>query len=610
MKLSKFAFLVLLTTLVIATQFQTTHAAVVATGDVDPSNPTTWGSNAFRVYIGKTGNGYLDISNGGVVSASHGFIGYESGSTGEVTINGAGSIWNTGWFYVGHTGSGVLNITDGGAMSCFGSSHLGEYPGSTGVATVDGVGSTWETHWTHLGCDGSGTLNVINGGTVTSAQVQLGTRSGSSGQITVDGTGSTWTGGPFFIGIKGSGKLNIMNGGEINSSRAYIGYGDGLNGVVTVHGNGSKFTLSSNLYVGTNLDGSPAPSNRGTLKITDCGFVSVAGTLVMDDGEFLKMSSGGMLALNGNASSLNNFLDLIDDEGEIRYWDDSISDWADITGAIYGRDYTLSYLTEGDLAGYTMLTVDNFATEVSIDIKPGSDPNSINLGSNGNIPVVIFSTDDFDASTIDPATIMLADAGVKEHGQNGDLKFSFKDVNSDGLDDLFIHIDTEGLVLSNDDVEAQLTAETFDGLSIFGTDAIRLVGSSRGDFDMDGKVDVSDLGELAAHYGNNHGKRWHNGDADGDGIVDVSDLGILASHYGETALVASVPEPSTLFGLLALCLAGTLASTRRKSYRAPLRVSQKFRAGNLLHDGKRILGLSKRGSPHNMPKNKLFSEKY
>ena len=44
----------------------------------------------------------------------------------------------------------------------------------------------------------------------------------------------------------------------------------------------------------------------------------------------------------------------------IRYWDDSISDWADIAGATYGEDYILSYLTEGDLSGYTMLTVDTF----------------------------------------------------------------------------------------------------------------------------------------------------------------------------------------------------------------------------------------------------------
>ena len=43
----------------------------------------------------------------------------------------------------------------------------------------------------------------------------------------------------------------------------------------------------------------------------------------------------------------------------IRYWDDSISDWADITGAMPDTDYTLAYIDDSgsDLYGYTVLTV-------------------------------------------------------------------------------------------------------------------------------------------------------------------------------------------------------------------------------------------------------------
>ena len=41
----------------------------------------------------------------------------------------------------------------------------------------------------------------------------------------------------------------------------------------------------------------------------------------------------------------------------IQYWDDPNSQWADITGATNGVDYTLDYLTTGDLTGYTVLTV-------------------------------------------------------------------------------------------------------------------------------------------------------------------------------------------------------------------------------------------------------------
>ncbi len=143
--------------------------------------------------------------------------------------------------------------------------------------------------------------------------------------------------------------------------------------------------------------------------------------------------------------------------------------------AIYGRSLAPEEISEHYLAAVTELS-----TLVSIDIKPGTDTNNINLNSNGNFPVAIFSTDTFDATTVDPATIMLADAGVKARGKNGDLMSSFKDVDRDGLLDLLIRIDTQGLVLNDDDLEALLTGETFDGLSISGTDAINLVGSSGG----------------------------------------------------------------------------------------------------------------------------------
>jgi len=53
-----------------------------------------------------------------------------------------------------------------------------------------------------------------------------------------------------------------------------------------------------------------------------------------------------------------------------------------------------------------------------------------------------------------------------------------------------------------------------------------------GDANKDGKVDVSDLGILAANYGTTSGAAWAMGDFNNDGKVDVSDLGILAANYG------------------------------------------------------------------------------
>jgi hypothetical protein len=86
-----------------------------------------------------------------------------------------------------------------------------------------------------------------------------------------------------------------------------------------------------------------------------------------------------------------------------------------------------------------------------------------------------------------------------------------------------------------------------------------------GDFDMDGDVDVSDLGILATNYGTTVGMTWREGDANGSGGVDVSDLGELATYYGQSTQGAAgaVPEPATL-SLLGLGALALLIRRRRR----------------------------------------------
>lgn len=89
-----------------------------------------------------------------------------------------------------------------------------------------------------------------------------------------------------------------------------------------------------------------------------------------------------------------------------------------------------------------------------------------------------------------------------------------------------------------------------------------------GDANLDGAVDVSDLGALATSWQTTAG--WAGGDFNNDGFVDVSDLGILATNWqvgvGETPLLLSdlisvVPEPSSI---VFLGLGGIHFLTRRK----------------------------------------------
>ena len=105
--------------------------------------------------------------------------------------------------------------------------------------------------------------------------------------------------------------------------------------------------------------------------------------------------------------------------------------------------------------------------EITIDIKPDSNPNNINLKSKGVVPVAVLTTNDFDASTIDPDSVEFA--GAKP------VRWKLCDVDGDGNDDMLFHFKTQELNLDADSTEATLTGETLDGNAITGSDEVRIV---------------------------------------------------------------------------------------------------------------------------------------
>ena len=115
-----------------------------------------------------------------------------------VNVAGTGSTWNcSGTLSVGYYGGGTLSVADGGSVrgSC---GYIGYNSGSTGMMTVDGTGSTWGCNRLYLGQygDSNGMLSVTNGGTVTinsgrQTGCYIGYGSDASGGVIVDGDGST-----------------------------------------------------------------------------------------------------------------------------------------------------------------------------------------------------------------------------------------------------------------------------------------------------------------------------------------------------------------------------------------------------------------------------------
>ena len=113
--------------------------------------------------------------------------------------------------------------------------------------------------------------------------------------------------------------------------------------------------------------------------------------------------------------------------------------------------------------------------EVTIDIKPGSFPNSINLSSAGVIPVAILSSATFDATTVDPDTISLAGARIKMVGKSGKYLAHEEDINGDGLIDLVCQVETAQFMIEVGESVAVLEAETYEGILIRGEDTVRIV---------------------------------------------------------------------------------------------------------------------------------------
>lgn len=110
------------------------------------------------------------------------------------------------------------------------------------------------------------------------------------------------------------------------------------------------------------------------------------------------------------------------------------------------------------------------AKTVLLDIKPGSDPNSINLKSQGNTPAAILSggPDNVDASQVEASTVKLAGASS--------LHSSLEDVNGDGRQDLVLHFDTQALQFTSGSTSATLAGKLKDGTDIQGSHSVRIIG--------------------------------------------------------------------------------------------------------------------------------------
>ncbi len=257
--------------------------------------------------VGYIGSGNLSITQGVEVTSGIGYLGYNAGSTGTANISGQGSTWYTtaSDVYVGASGNGTLNITNGGKAQFLvptgngSGTFIASGNGSTGAVTVNGTGSSLTTGGAQfvVGNNGTGTLQITNGGQAVTTTTWIGSSKALLGQGTgvaiVDGAGSTWTNSStsFTIGQEKAGsQLSISDGGTVNSGGLSVYAGSML---TTDVGQGSSLNLGTGTF-----------SNAGTLRLV-AGAGAANGTYTpVTAGTW--SGTGAVQALGGVYNSANN----------------------------------------------------------------------------------------------------------------------------------------------------------------------------------------------------------------------------------------------------------------------------------------------------------------
>ncbi|MEO8023510.1 autotransporter domain-containing protein [Polaromonas sp.] len=250
--------------------------------------------------VGYTGTGTLTVSAGGTVSNLVGHIGYDSGSTGNVTVTGVNSNWtNTDRLYVGFGGTGTLTVQDGGTVSnTF--VNLGVFAGAIGNATVTGAGSTWTNSANlTLGTDGAGTLTVANAGHVSvnsgTGVINVGSFAGSTGVLNI---GAAAASPAQAAGTVAAGELRFGAGtGSLNFNHTDTAYtfSPRITGAGVVnHYAGTTILSGANTYSGATA------INGGTLR------AGAANTLSGSSAVTLANTAGATLDLNNFSQTIGS----------------------------------------------------------------------------------------------------------------------------------------------------------------------------------------------------------------------------------------------------------------------------------------------------------------
>lgn len=182
-------------------------------------------SGGVIVRVGEKGEGKVSITDGALLDGrgSGSYIGDSFGGKGTALIAGSGSTWKAATLNVGNSGEGQMEIVEGGSVEA-GKIRIGARVNSHGNVLISGAGSSIKVTGLDVGVDGVGTLTIADGAQVTSTggefdglaigerEVYTGT-SPASGTVLVKDEGTLLSAGYINIGgDNGDGTLTVTDG--------------------------------------------------------------------------------------------------------------------------------------------------------------------------------------------------------------------------------------------------------------------------------------------------------------------------------------------------------------------------------------------------------------
>jgi outer membrane autotransporter protein len=266
---------------------------------------TVWNAGSYSGYFDVGGE--LTVSNGAQLQITagnqNGTLAFDSGA---LTITGSGSSVTTSDLVVGRGGDATISLTDGGQLTTTQAS-IGEAPGFYTVASnitvlVDGAGTVWNAGYFSAGGATNNVAVTVSNGAMIQAAGGAGIGVNGAASLLVTGAGSSFvapgglTIGEFAFGpTPGQGTVTISNGGLVSAPSVYMGADSSSTGALIVNTGGVLETAA--LLPGAG--GATVTFNNGILRATASSTPDSALIYGFAPGDFTIGTGGMVLDSNG-----------------------------------------------------------------------------------------------------------------------------------------------------------------------------------------------------------------------------------------------------------------------------------------------------------------------